>query len=241
MTELMLITMTVAILSGCFFVLMWRWMLAHFGDPSFWPKLSEISRRLVNADELPELLSDYKKLVVIVTKYNLANLVGITLGLLPVILVLWLLAPMANQSWAENAGAVEIYPNNVGVLLANGVVHSEHQKAGRTIVPIDTQSEGVLRLVGQDIPLGKLTKAYAVCVTNLDCLFYELMLFDALQVEALPTEGQDGVLIRPSRMDGNYLWPYMNDVQFTFFLVFMLSNLFTFLMVGRFSKKRKLG
>ncbi|MCB1737731.1 MAG: hypothetical protein KDI42_06370 [Gammaproteobacteria bacterium] len=199
MTLLWLSALLLGTVLGMVFATAWMWALNRFAPSDFWPQIRQLSAVILREDLLPELLCAYKSLAKAVLRYNLANLIGITLGLLPLLLVISIAGAPALARWESRADQPLIHPSG-------------------TNTPMPASAMATSRLV--------------LCTSVIACTAYELLMFDTR-----PHDGEKNILIRPDTHDRNPLWPYLSDLEFGFYVSFMLGNV-GFLIVRRLRPRK---
>ncbi|MCP5301527.1 MAG: hypothetical protein H6954_17590 [Chromatiaceae bacterium] len=168
---------------GVAFVAIWQTVSRRMAPTDFWPELHRLGRGLLTeGDDLPRLMALYRQLAINVLRYNLANLLGVGLAILPLIAAMTWAAPLALDQWHERAATMLVHP------------------PGAPVEPTPGQRQ-------------------AWCADTLTCLGYEMLWFSTARREAGPT-----AIARPDTQDGNPLWPYVSDLEFGFYLSFLLAN-----------------
>ncbi len=233
MITLHIISAGLALLLGTSFILIWRRVLAAEAAAAFWRSLMETSLRLLRSEELSELMALYKHMIALVARYLGKNLLGLALGLLPVALVLLLLAPTALSMWNAEAEYIEIYPAQAASLSISGEAFARTEEAGRVFHSFEPGATAILRTPSSSIELADLSAAHGICWTVVYCAIFRSLDFEVTALTGDPGDGSAYVVVRPSHRDRNFLWPFLSDLEFTFFAAFVLANLITYFWTGR--------
>ncbi|MCB1735150.1 MAG: hypothetical protein H6981_08420 [Gammaproteobacteria bacterium] len=111
MSTLWVSTLLVGFILGIVFAKTWRWAVQRFAPDNFWFQLRQLSADLLQEEQLPALLTGYKKLAKAVLRYNLANGLGVIVGLIPLLFVVDLAGDAALLRWERNADGQMVYPD----------------------------------------------------------------------------------------------------------------------------------
>ena len=233
MAVLYIASIVMALLLGAGFILIWRRILTPEASALFWRSFMETSWTLLRSEELSELARLYKHMIALVARYLGKNLLGLALGLLPMALVLLLLAPTALLMWNAEAEYIEIYPPQAASLSISGGNSARTEEAGRVFHSFEPGATAILRTPSSRIDLADLSAAHGICWTVVYCAIFRTLDFEVTAVTGDPGDGSDYVVVRPSHRDRNFLWPFLSDLEFTFFAAFVLANLITYLWTGR--------
>ncbi|MEO1018945.1 MAG: hypothetical protein AAFY56_14820, partial [Pseudomonadota bacterium] len=70
--------------------------------------------------------------------------------------------------------------------------------------------------------------------TNWYCLLFDSLAFEVFPIAEDTQTAWPYIVVRPSHQDGNFLWPFLSDLEFTFFVVFCIAT-----FAGYFWSKRR--
>lgn len=188
------------LLFGWLFVLLWRWCAPRDTNRRFWAALAEISRQMLAVDEPAALLRLYGRLGRDVGGYVLRNLGGLVLACAPVGVFLLLAGSPVLTLWDRGAEGVAFYPS---------------RQAWESVAPAD------LRL---DDATPESVGRTAICWSAGRCLLFELLAFRVVEQPAPAQMEAAYVVARAGRGDGNFLWPYLNDLEFVFLCALMVGS-----------------
>lgn len=189
------------LLLGWAFVRLWRWCAPRETNRRFWSVLGEISRQMLTVDEPSALLGLYGRLGRDVGGYVLRNIGGIVLACVPVAAFLLLVAPTALALWARGAEQVALYPS-----------------------PAAWQSPAV---AGVDVAAagpGEVGRT-AVCWSTGRCLLFELLAFRVVEKPEPVVADAPYLVARADRGSANFLWPYLNDLEFVFACALIVGSM----------------
>lgn len=213
MAELLFFGASVAsgLVLGWLFVRLWRWCAPRVTNRRFWASLGDITRRMLAVDEFSTLLALYRRLAAEVGGYLLRNLGGLALACLPVGLFLVLVAPGALALWDRGAERLVLYPPT----LTQDLGAADDDRA------LDVALGGSkLAAVEPAAQAGRT----AVCWTTTDCLIFRLLAFRVVERERPLIADAPYLVVRAERGDANFLWPYLNDLEFVFICAFMAAT-----------------
>jgi hypothetical protein len=202
------------LLLGWVSVRLWRLCAPRESSRRFWESLGDITRQMLKVDEVTWLFTLYRRLARDVGGYVLRNLAGVLLACLPVAAFLILVAPSVLALWERGAERVVIYPSASTWQIARSGDLSELLGAG----PGDPD-------VGLDIDRSAGVGRTAVCRSSARCTVFRLLGFHVIETSEPLLEDSLYVVIRGQRGDRNFLWPYLNDLEFTFACSFMVATI----------------
>lgn len=205
---------------GAAFVALWRVCVPRGATVRVMSDLIPIAREMAQADEVGNFLSLYRRLFGNVGGYLARNFAGLALSCIPLALVWTVLVPPALDAWGSRARGITVIP------AAPGMTFSK-PPGGRPADRISVMVDGAA--LSTHTPDGRT----AICSSPVYCTLFTLLGFDVTEVGKLPVEGTSFVVIRPRQGDGNPLWPFLSDLEFTFVVTFMLATLGAMLLPGR--------
>jgi hypothetical protein len=186
---------------GWLFARLWRLCAPRESNRRFWAALGDISRQMLAVDEIAALLRLYRRLARDVGGYVLRNLGGLVLACLPVAAFLILVAPTALERWDHGAQAIAFYPSR-----------DAWESAGPTDLELDGASPATA---------GRT----AICWSRSRCLLFELLAFRVIEQSAPALADAPYAVARAARGDRNFLWPYLNDLEFAFACALLIGSL----------------
>lgn len=189
------------LLLGWLFVRLWRWCAPRNGNRRFWTSLGTISRQMLAVDEPAALFGLYGRLARDVGGYVLRNLGGLVLACVPVAAFLLLLGPTALGWWDRGAERVAFYP-------------SETAWQSPAVADLDLAGAGPAE-VGRT----------AVCWSAGRCLLFELLAFRVVEKDEPVVADAPYLVARADRGAANFLWPYLNDLEFAFACALIIGSM----------------
>lgn len=212
-------TIGLGLIFGWSFVVLWRVCVPRGALGRVFSEMSEIAKAMNATDETSEFLKLYKRLLITVGRYVGRNLAGLFLACAPIVLVLVFVAPLVLDAWGKHADGIAAVPP----LTPSPELQFSTQGDG----PFTLQSHGAT------IPIQQRVSRTAVCRSWGTCSLFGLLGFHVVEDSAALAADQDYLVVRPSHDDGNFLWPYLSDLEFAFFLAFMIATLLSFLLPAR--------
>jgi hypothetical protein len=198
---------------GAIFLLVWRKILPASYARQFWKTLLSTTKTLLHDPDPDQFFVHYKRLMIGLGGYLGRNLLGLSAGLLPLILVMIFLWPVASDWWHVKRESVWIYPAGTP---NNGI---ELQKGG------DPASGGLLLIKEQRIPLGDLSQRHGLCWDQINCLLLESLLFQVVTLDKPIDISEDYIIVRPGRGPERLEWPLLNTFELAFFLSLFVGSL----------------
>jgi hypothetical protein len=168
----------------------------------------------------------YRNIIAVSFHYAGLQLLGVILGLMPLII-----AMMATGSWLQshwNSGApLAVIPAKAAELVAfvddNSAEHRAKQ-AETGAASVDRTYKLVLKRGYQQVIDDPLAN-YVVCSTDsIVCSVLQTFAFKKIVVDPSGLINDDILIIRAQHGDRNPLWPYLSDPEFLFFLSFFLIS-----------------
>lgn len=180
--------------AGAAFVPLWQWLSPKGTTGAMLSRMLDHAKDLFSAEQLAEFGRVYKELAITLGVYLARTLGGLALGCLPVVLILVLAAPAVLHAWDERFDAVLIHPRPIPELA------------------------GDVQATARD----KVPRAY--CWDATGCLLLALsgLPADTRELPAPPSEGY--AIIRVDHGDSNPLWPFLGDLEATFFAGVILGS-----------------
>lgn len=223
------------IVLGTFFVLSWRRSVGKICPSQFWNTLHQITGELLRVDATAELLQLYRRLFACVARYIAGNFIGLVIGLLPVVLLFYIVVPEVNTYRDREMRIVEVYPANVATLSQNGLELNRHHDAERSLYDLGKIQEGALNVNSTHIILDKLHAKTGICWSYWYCALLESFGFDLVELENAPTSETSYIVMRPDRSKYSLFWPMLNDIESLFLVAFLVTNILVFVADKRSS------
>jgi hypothetical protein len=201
---------------------LWRRLLPPSHSQEFWQSLPDSVRGMLTSDEPSDLFRHYRTLVVATIRYIGRSTIAAAAGIVPMA-VLFLLLTALDESGSV-ATDVEVHPATLVNPLARlgGDWRMEH---GRLLIDCRKPTTSSVELAGQTLDCKALESKQVFCATTLSCLLFDMMLFETHRIERQTANPIGGpVIVRPVLLDGNPLWPYLNDLDFWFFIAAILGS-----------------
>lgn len=209
---------------GLAFVRLWRLCVPRGAMGGMVAELTGIAQALSQTDDVDDFLALYKRLLVNAGSYLARNLGGLVLCCLPIGLALALLAPPLLDAWDRQSAELAGYPA-VAASAVNQALVQRPAERGEPGTSID--------IGGVAVPLHQPYDRLAICWSIARCTLFRLLGFEVREVEQAATTEAPFIVIRPSHGDDNVLWPYLSDLEFTFWAAFMLATCGGFLLPRR--------
>lgn len=214
------VSASVGILVGGVVVWLWRWTGTWVGDAEFWPAFRKLANGLLAGEDQDDFFRNYAKLIRLLGGYLWQTSLRVGVVIVPVMLCLALLAPLAARYAASHANWLELYPPRE---VEMGVA------AGSLSFGADGKAPLVAGVLGGPVRLATTTGllelpvfegSFAVCNSAWSCLGLQLA---GLNAQLIP-QGPDLLILRSTNGDGNILWPFLSDVEFAFWTGMLLSS-----------------
>jgi hypothetical protein len=206
---------------GWLFYRLWRALLPRSRGRVFWQNLPESVRGMLTSDEPSELLRHYRTLLLSTANYAGRNLLAVLVAIAPITAIFLALTVMDLSGHV--ATRFQIHPATViapPVRLLNGWRMDNH----RLLIHRDELRDSTVRLAGQTLNRDTLARKHAFCETAVSCLLFDMMLFETHRVDPETSKMRGSVVLRPLLLNGNPLWPYLNDFDFWFFISVMMGS-----------------
>ncbi len=220
MAALYMAAVLAGLVLGWLVIVVWRRFLPAARAAAFWRDLMQTARLVITTEDVALMWRHYKHLLGLVAGYTTRNLLGIAVALVPVLLFLWLVAPLGLERWNAMAPFVEIHPAGVPVTVEGAAVTDVSTHG---LLPAGNVAAVRLGAGADALVLRELSINHAVCAAGWRCLLLGSLAF---RLHAPPPGSPDApIIVRPSVGDGNPFWPYLNDLEFVFFLAFFVATM----------------
>jgi len=186
---------------GAAFSALWRVCVPPGATGRMASEQFAIAKEMTRTEETAAFFALYKRLIVSVGGYLLRSLGGLVLACLPMVLVLTLLVPPALEGWGRRADATATYPP----------------------LPI-AAGAAALSIGGVEVPVPSPNGRFAVCWNGTYCALFVLLGFDVHEAPDALLANRSYVVVRPTHGDGNFLWPFLSDLEFASFLAFVVAT-----------------
>ncbi|MFN0055445.1 MAG: hypothetical protein ACKV0T_25135 [Planctomycetales bacterium] len=209
----------------------WQGITLRLGKSDFWTSFRRLTGELVTGNE-DQFLQQYGQLLKLLGGYLGRNALTLCLSFLPVVLTVLFAAPAAMDRYNLQARWLEVHvAESVELRIGGQVLTSEGEPARFTPVPGE-DGAGTVTLSTGELAFDSWLHNQAFSTSGAKCLGLELLGFHAHHVE----QGPELLIVRASRGDANFFWPYLNDAEFAFYLALSLAS-----AIGMVILKRKRG
>jgi len=199
---------------GWVFHHVWRALLPRARSREFWTSVPVSARGMLMSEETSDLLRHYRDLIAAVFRYTGRNTLAVLAAALPIVASALLLAAVDPSS--RLASRIEVRP---AVTVAQGArsIVTGRQDPERVVIDRSMLRGSSLRLAGHTLDSAALAHKQALCTSTVSCSLLEMMLFRTHSIDA-PTRTRlpAAVVVRPLLLDANPLWPWFNDIDFSF-------------------------
>ena len=192
----------------------------RFGGGDFWVALPELARALVSQSDGDQFLKNYGRLLRLLAAYLFRNALQLGASFAPVIATVVLLGPSVMELYNRGATELAVYPARNLQIEAEGAVYTTNSP-GSAIAPApDFAGSGVA--AGRDglFEVANPRRNSAWCTTEWGRLGMELLGFATFPA----TDATGYLVLRPRRGDTNPLWPYLNDLEFYFYMSLTVAS-----------------
>jgi hypothetical protein len=205
-------------LGGWAFAFIWARLVPSSIQGQFWSTMARVSRDMLSAEQSREFLDLYRQLGVSLVRYLGRNFGGLVLGCLPLIALTFALSAWLFRPWDARAGEPGVYPPGAATL-------RPRDSGGPLLLEIRNAAEPIA-IQGRD-PVRA-----AVCWSVPRCLLLQSLDF-SVTTRNVPGGADFGaIIVRPDAASWNPLFPYLNDLEFMFFVMTPVGVAGAFL-VGR--------
>ena len=201
--------------AGWAFYHVWRRILPRERSRDFWQSVPAHASGMLRSEDPEDVFRHYRALVRHAATFGTRNTLAVLAGLLPLV-ALFLLAGILHAA-ERRVPIVEVQP-------AAAVADQPESEAWVPTpdggLQFDRRAYGNsgLNLLGQTLDREALADKRAYCAGWLDCLGFELMLFETHPLIARAGVAEvDSVVVRPLAFDANPWWPYLDDLELAFF------------------------
>jgi hypothetical protein len=216
---------TGSILGICFYYI-FRQIVPHGFTSRYLASLGQNIHGLLRGD-FSLFWKFYRNIIGVSFHYAGLQLLGVILGLIPLIIVM-----MATGSWLQshwNSGApVTVIPAKAGKLIASlddSSAEQSAQPAGTGPAAMVGRTYKLVLKGGYQQPLDDPLANYVVCSTDsIVCSVLQTFAFRKISVDPSRLVDDDILIIRAQHDDRNPFWPYLSDPEFLFFLSFFLIS-----------------
>jgi len=217
--------LTVGVMSGLIggwlFYRLWRRIVPSSWSRVFWRTLAINAHRMLTCDEPSEMFVHYRALLTATAAYTGRSILGLLLATAPIVIIFPLLA--AYDPSGQIAESAEVHPATVigdlSRLSPPWRIDDE-----RLFVDRNQLGESRVQLAGKSLDSGMLAEKRAFCRTTVSCLLFEMMLFETHLISPEEEKISNSVIVRPALLESNPFWPYLNDLEFWFFIAIMLGS-----------------
>jgi hypothetical protein len=214
-------SLSLGLIAGAMAVAIWNALGRKLGDSEFWPGLRRLATRMVTGAAQQDFFREYVQLLRLLGRYLARTSIRVALTIVPVASVVVLLGPIAIRHEAALSDRIGVFPPQSGAL------HSRNRS-----LSLDAEGmafhgaalpQGPVELILHDTKLSLPEFRGAVAVSNCGwtCLGLQLMGFDARHVEGGPAL----LVLRTSGETANPLWPWLGNLEFTFWSAVMAGSL----------------
>jgi hypothetical protein len=199
----------------------------RFGGGEFWVALPELARDLVSQSDSDLFLRNYGRLLRLLAAYLFRNALQLGAAFAPVIATVVLLGPSVMELYNRGATELAVHPAQNLRIEADGAVYTTNS-LGSAIVPApDFAGSGVAAGRDGQFEVANPRRNSAWCTTEWGRLGMALLGFDTFPA----TDATGSLVLRPRRGDTNPLWPYLNDLEFFFYLAMTVASGLTALIL----------
>jgi hypothetical protein len=210
------------LVGGWLFYHLWRSLLPRSRSQEFWRSLPDSVRGMLTSAEPSDLFRHYRTLIVATARYAGRNTLAMLVGIAPIAAIFLLLDALHLSRHV--ATSVEVYPATAiarpAALVSNWGIDDK-----RLLIDRDKLDDASVQLAGQTLDREALIKKQAFCETTVSCLLFDMMLFETHSMNPQAESQMSGsVVVRPMLLDSNPFWPYLNDLDFWFFIAVMSGS-----------------
>ncbi len=196
-----------------------RWIAPSGSSRDYFSGVASSIRELVVGDE-SEFWTHYKHVIFSTVKYVGRQLLALFAAFAPIAVLLLLISPMIWPYWNQH-GSLLAYPD--------GDTETVWAFAAG-------DSKGTLSVIsetGHSLSVPSNVSSHAICTTDSwACTLLPGIGFTTSIDDALAADGASYVVVRWHRDDWNPLWPYLNDIEFLFFLSISLLSIYAIFAKG---------
>lgn len=208
------------LVAGYCFYRIWRRLLPVDWTRSLRRRLPGEVRAMLACEDPSEMLRHYRSVLLGIGAYAGRNSLGLMLGLAPVAAVF--LALSAFDPSGRLADEAEAYPPEAVGDAGDGPSPAAPQ-ATRVLVDREAFTKTGPTIGGLSLGGAAFADKHAYCRPGLNCLLFEMLLFET-HPDGAGRQSGPPIVVRPAVLDSNPFWPYVNDAEFWFFLATMLGG-----------------
>lgn len=180
----------------------------------FWTELPQLTRALASGSDSDEFLRVYGRLLKLLCRYLAGNAVQLAASFAPVVATVVLCGPAVMEVYNHRAVALAIHPPHE-LKLDLEDEQFETNAGGSLIEPIPrSEKPGKAVTAAGEFPFESVRRNNAWCTGDWGQLGMSLLGFDA----QLAPAGGGFLILRPDCGDLNPCWPYLNDLEFLFYV-----------------------
>ena len=225
-----LVIIGVGLILGWLLPIIWERVSPTQSARQFWRSLYQLTRNLVADLDSDDFIGNYGQLLKLSGAYAGRNLLALSLAIIPV-LAFWVLVFTHGTSWLQEDSAryLEINPYQNAVLVVDGKPFHFSQDSHQIPFVFSADSAGSLEIQADVFELDNLTRNHAFCRSSLQCLLFLSLNFEVTALDPEKIGGYSYIVVRPSRGDDNYLWPFLSDEEFYFLIALTLASVAGFI------------
>lgn len=218
------LVLTGAVISGLFggywFYRLWRRVAPHSRARLFWQKLPNDVRTMLTCENPSDMVKHYKALLSSIFAYAGRSTLALALGLTPMAALFFAVA-----AWDPSGRLAKEAVAHPAKVVGDLTETRSPWRLSRDRLLVDRESVGEsgVHILGESLDSTMLARKHAFCRSSLNCLLFEMMLFETHRFAAERDVGH-AVVIRPVLLDSNPFWPYLNDLDFWFFIAAMAGS-----------------
>lgn len=217
---LLTVGVLLGLVAGYLFYRLWRVIVPRSWSRSFWRSVAGEINGMLTCEDPSDMLKHYKAFLVSIAGYIARSSMGLVLALIPVASVyvgLSFLDPSGRE-----AKYLEVYPA-IHLGGSGAANYFSRTVDGRLLIQRTDIGDAGIRIADKRLDQNMLAKKQAFCPSIVSCALYDLMWFQTHIVELENSPG-GSVIVRPVLLDSNPFWPYLNDLDFWFFLAVMAGS-----------------
>jgi hypothetical protein len=204
---------------GWLFHSVWRRLLPRAWSREFWTTVPVSARGMLTSESTPDLLHHYRTLIVSLARYAGRNLLAVFVAMIPIIVIALVLSALDPS--ARLAKSIEVHPATAVAAAASAPGRWRAADDG-LVISRSALGDSPVRLAGRILDASALKEKQALCASTVSCMLLDMMLFETHSAAAsMRARLHEPVIVRPLLLNGNPFWPYLNDLDFGFFIALM--------------------
>lgn len=208
--------------AGWLFYRLWRWLLPRSQSHDFWRTLPASARAMLNSDEPSEIFRHYRTLITAIARFVVRNTLSLIVGIAPVAAIFLLL--YALDPSGRVATSIEIHPA-AAISAQPALLKIGHTIEENLLIDREKLNGGTINLAGLPLDAKTLGKKQAFCESTVSCLLFDMMMFATHRIRSpAKIKSTGSVVVRPLHLSNNPFWPYLNDLDFWFFIAVMAGS-----------------